>query len=597
MDQRHVGGRTYLRQPLSFCLGQAVLLGLLGCVNPATRSQKADEPEPVPEYEVQTVGDMTSGFANAEPVPVSGVGLVTNLQGTGGDAPPSSFRKYLEADLRKRGFEHVDQLLKSPDTAMVFVSAMIPPGSHKGDMMDVDISLPPNSRVTSLRGGRLLKCGLFNYENLRDIAPRFNSDQLIKGHTLAWAQGTVLVGFGDDREDTKLRHGRIWSGAQCVTDRPLALILEPTKHRSWPVAKQITERINETYHVAPDGMENPVAYARPNGRLDNPVLFVRVPPQYKNNVAHFLRVVRLIPVMHDPAKDGTYRSRLRKELLEPDHTITAALRLEALGSDAVPALKAGLDSDHPLVRFAAAEALAYLDCSAAGEVLGELAEDQPELRGYCLAALASLNESVSHVQLEKLLGSKSSEARYGAFRGLLTLDERDPSVRGEFLNDAVWLHRVAPHTAPLVHLSTNRRPEIVEFGEDIRLVPPFAIAAGDFTIVAGKADTGCMVSHFSLNHPTERQQCGLDLDQVLRTMTSLGGQYPDAYEVVRQADLSKVLTCPVVINALPEAMDVDALARQGKALKDVPEEIRNARTELGGTPTLFDSGTQRTAAQ
>ena len=65
---------------------------------------------------------------------------------------------------------------------------------------------------------------------------------------------------------------------------------------------------------------------------------------------------------------------------------------------AIPALKRGLQSDQAKVRFAAAEALAYLDCPACGEELARLVE-QPEFRAYCLTALASLDEAISRVKL------------------------------------------------------------------------------------------------------------------------------------------------------------------------------------------------------
>src|SRR5207244_9284215 len=138
-------------------------------------------------------------------------------------------------------------------------------------------------------------------------------------------------------------------------------------------------------------------------------------------------------------------------------TGTAALRLEALGTDSIPALKLGLESEHVLVRFAAAEALAYLGCPACGEELARLVEQQPALRAYSLTALASLNEAVSHVKLTELLGSKSAETRYGAFRALRALDEHDATVQGEMLNESFWLHRLAPGAPGLVHLSSSRR--------------------------------------------------------------------------------------------------------------------------------------------
>src|SRR5262245_56239336 len=78
----------------------AVLLGLLGCAHTGqTRFQAAEDTDK--ENEVKTIGDVTS-VANADPVPVSGVGLVVGLEGTGGGAPPGAYRTLLEAELRKK---------------------------------------------------------------------------------------------------------------------------------------------------------------------------------------------------------------------------------------------------------------------------------------------------------------------------------------------------------------------------------------------------------------------------------------------------------------------------------------------------------------
>ena len=133
-----------------------------------------------------------------------------------------------------------------------------------------------------------------------------------------------------------------------------------------------------------------------------------MPPAYKLNLPRFLRVVRLVPLQgasdrpapRTPTR-GVYRQRLAEDLLDPARTVTAALRLEALGQQSIPALKTGLESTHPLVRFCAAESLAYLDCPAGGEELGAAVAKQPLLRAFALTALASLDESVSHIQLTR----------------------------------------------------------------------------------------------------------------------------------------------------------------------------------------------------
>ena len=85
-----------------------------------------------------------------------------------------------------------------------------------------------------------------------------------------------------------------------------------------------------------------------------------------------------------PPPDGSYCKKLTQQLLDPTTTVTAALRLEALGAASIPTLKVGLHSDVPLVRFAAAEALAYLGSPSCGEELGRqvAAADPREGRGH-----------------------------------------------------------------------------------------------------------------------------------------------------------------------------------------------------------------------
>ncbi len=140
----------------------ALLLVLAGCSQTTQhRAQSAEETE-LQRYDLATIGDRTS-VGNAEFVPLGGVGLVEGLDGTGGDCQHDSYRNMLADNLRKEGVQHVNQVLSSPEYALVIVEASIPPGAVKGDRLDVEVKLPPGSRATSLRGGRLHKCYLFNY--------------------------------------------------------------------------------------------------------------------------------------------------------------------------------------------------------------------------------------------------------------------------------------------------------------------------------------------------------------------------------------------------------------------------------------------------
>jgi hypothetical protein len=411
------------------------------------------------------------------------------------------------------------------------------------------------------------------------------------GHVLARAEGPLLVGFGDGDEAAKVKQGRIWGGAKVEIDRPFWLALNSDQQFA-RVAMKVAERVNETFQGPYQAPGTMLAEAK-----TKEVISLRVPSQYRQNLERYLRVIRFVPLQESPSASSSYRHRLEEDLLDPSRTIPTALRLEALGTESIPVLKKGLSSNHALVRFASAEALAYLGSPSCGDELAKLAAEEPMLRAYCLAALASLDEGVCYVQLRDLMASPSPELRYGAFRALRALDERNDSIKGEYLNDSFWLHRVVPASASLVHMSTSRRAEIVVFGEEPFLEPPFSFMAGpEFTITAGDNDQRCTVSRFSVQHGTRKKQCSLQLTDVLHTLADLGGTYPDAVELLRQLERNKCLTCAVAVDALPEAPSVLQLARAGKAdssVKVVDGEILNARAEFGATPSLFQHSVHR----
>src|SRR5437588_517188 len=205
--------------------------GLTGCVSPLTRAQSAEETEREKDLEVRTIGAVTE-VDNVQQIQVSGVGLVTGLGGTG-HSPPSVYRTMLEQQLRKQKVENVKPLLDSPDNCLVFVTAFIPPGSRKGDVLDVEVTLPPGSKATSLRGGYLQDCILRDYENKKSLVPQFRgSDQKLSGHILAHARGPLLVGLGNMETDERpelqveLHRARIWGGGISNLERPFYLLLK-----------------------------------------------------------------------------------------------------------------------------------------------------------------------------------------------------------------------------------------------------------------------------------------------------------------------------------------------------------------------------------
>jgi hypothetical protein len=567
--------------------GLAVLLaGLLGCQNSQPRLQAPDEPEH-DRYDQMTVGSITQ-VGNAEPVRLQGVGLVADLDGTGGECSPE-IRAVMEDQMRRMRIPRIKELLASTEYAVVIVNAELRPGSNKGDKIDVVVSLPQKTKATSLRGGYLMKCVLYNYDFAGHLNPATLQDpnMALRGHAMATAEGPVLIGCTDGDEAMRVRQGRIWNGGQVALDWPLSLDLKPDQQTgSW--AGLVAQRVNEAFDGGlRGGNGGEIAHAR-----DNIAIPLRVPVQYKLNQQHYLRVVRAIPLSESAnrtdAEGKTYRQRLGDDLLKPSQTLAAALRLEALGPSSVPQLQPGLKSDHPLVRFAAAQALAYLNSTSAAEELARLIETQPALRAYGLVALAALDESVAEDRLQNLLSvSPDDETRYGAFRALQTRNEKNPLVKGVFVNGSYHLHRLMPNTLPLVHVCSVRRAEIVVFGEEPRLLPPFQFLAGDFTITADAGDDRCVVSRHPTNGRSMKKQCSLRLMDVMLAMADMGGMFPETVDLLQQASQCKCMSCRVVSNAMPRATNVYELAKDATKSES---DILNTTPTAEAAPTLFEAG-------
>src|SRR5262245_15001288 len=585
--------------------GVALLLGLTGCLSPQTRMQSAEESERDKDLEaVRTIGDVTE-VANAGALQVSCVGLVTDLEGTGG-SPRGEWRNMLEKEMRQRKVENVNQLLDSPNNALVLVTGYIPAGCRRYDLLDLQVTLPDGSPATSLRGGYLQACVLRNYETTKNLSPDYKGgNRLLQGHPLAVGKGQLVVGFGNPSESGELKKAHVWEGGTSMIERDFLLAMKKDdksarvanavaarinlkfpddgkkqefvqRHRQLYLLEDVTQHLNESFE--PSGPGRSEAAKAVSGEAVN----VRVPYAYRYNSERYLRVARLIPLSEDATSMNKYRARLHKMLLDPNDCLRAALRLEALGKDSTAVLKKGLDSPAPLVRFAAAEALVYLGSTAGVEALANLARTQPNVRAYALIALAGLNESVCRIKLNELMATDDYELRAGAFQALrlayaeecrsdprrerdgeTSLERAMRRLGGENLQ-AFWLHQVAPNSAPAVNFAETKRPEIVMFGKDIRLVAPFRVLAGvEFIVTASAGDERCFISRIS-ERSEQRQTCSLRLDDVLRKLVDLGGQYPEAVDLLTKLHNQQGLNCPVALLSPPPAAPLEELIAEGR---------------------------------
>ncbi|MEK6238501.1 MAG: HEAT repeat domain-containing protein, partial [Planctomycetales bacterium] len=242
--------------------------------------------------------------------------------------------------------------------------------------------------------------------------------------------------------------------------------------------------------------------------------------------------------------------KLLKQLNDPYSAPKAALRLEAIGKEAVETLKKGVESSDVEVRFYASEALAYLGEPAAVEPLAKIARDERAFRVYALTALSGLDESYG--ELRDLLGSPSAETRYGAFRALWTLDKNDPFVRGEMLGEDFHYHLIDTVGPPMIHATRSFRPEIVVFNHGQRLKTPLVLDAGPRIMIHSDGGDTVTVSRFSSNLPDERRQVSTKVDEVIRAVVDLGGTYPDVVQALQAAADSNVLAGRFEEDAIPQ---------------------------------------------
>ena len=567
------------------------LFCLAGCES-FQRHLRLQSPEQEPESdefetEVKTplIGDYVT-FGGLNLVTLEGVGLVTGLDGTGGDPPPSAYRTRLYQEMKRRDVVNPNEILRSPNTALVIVRAYLPPLIRKGEHFDVEVRVPEGSDTTSLNGGWLLETPLAE----QAIVP---GQGVLQGHIFAKGEGPILIstGEGADKESLAgvLRRGRILGGGISRRERDLTIYLR-NDFRSVRNSRRIAERIGKRFHAYNGhGIKEPLAEAK-----TDQTIVLKVPRRYKDNYPRYLQVIRSIPFRETTVARRLRLNRLESELSMPEKAEKAALQLEAIGAEAIPTLKAALDNSNLEVRFHAAMALAYLEQTEGLKVLAEAARDERAFRVYALAGLASVDDSESIMLLRDLLNSQqnengedsgSAELRYGAFRALRTLDRNDPVVHGEQMNEQFNLHVLNVTGDPMTHLTHRRNAEIVLFGANQEFLTPMAVRAGNHVLVtASPGSQTVTVSRYEIGHEDQRRTVSRRIADVIRTAAEFGASYPDVAQMLIQADRQHNIDSRLAIDALPRAGRV--YYRESATGKSTP--TRTGRSH--NAPNLFFTG-------
>jgi len=510
-----------------------------GCTQPALRSQS-------PEDLTEAISDVRLIEDTAVPyglnyLKVEAPVLITGLPGTGSNPGPSALRSAVLAEMQTHHADKPNQVLSSLTTSIAVAHTLIPPGATKGDRADVEIRVAPDSDTSSLAGGHLMPA------QLREMAVLGGT--IHDGHLQAAAAGPLLVDPTADPEKNPvaLKKARVLGGARVLRERPMGLVLRPDMENTL-LSKQIGEVINARFYTYSKGVQVGVAKPKTDQFIE-----LKVHPRYKDNIVRYIQVVRSISIRETPQQRLERMQLLQRQLLDPLTTQMAALRLEAIGRDAIRILKEGVADSDPEVRYYCAEALAYLDDPTGIETLARAARQTPAFRAHALTALSTMQDISSYDALRDLLGVDSVETRYGAFRALWAKDSRDPLVRGENLRGQFSYHLLETSGPPLVHISASRRPEIVLFRRDIRLSPPLVLTAGRDLMINARRHDEIVVNRFAVGQGNDQQRIvSTRLDDVIRAIVDLGGTYCDVAQVLQQADAHGALQARLAVDALPK---------------------------------------------
>ncbi len=477
-------------------------------------------------------------------VAVEGVAAINGLAGTGGSVPPSGLRDQLVDEMKKHEVPDPNLFLERPETALVRVQAIIPPGVRRGDPIDLRIISPPQTGAADLHGGWLMDTRLRQQQTLSGVVRK--SDVLVVGTGQILTRASIR---GGDDQNLKLE-GLVLGGGRLQQGRKLGLVIRP-EYQHVKIAAQLADSINQRFYFYEGKNRGGIATAREDDYIE-----ISVHPRYRRNLHRMMAVVRMVVAAGESADTQRRLVDLGRQMSEPTTAADAALQLEALGERAVPTLLEALQSNDREIRFYAAEALAYLDRNEAIEPLEEAITDQPAFRHPGLLALEGMGGSSSLDALKRLLNQSSIETRYGALRSIRRRSDGQIAIRPTKLGPGVDLYQIASEGPPFIAVSLAERAEIAVFGDDTAVtVNDFLMGPAGLMVRPADGDpTQLRISRFRPGDQDRRATVPATVSGLLSGIVSTGGDYGDCVSILRQAKEQQMLACNLAIDPLPDAL-------------------------------------------
>ncbi|MBN8646064.1 MAG: flagellar basal body P-ring protein FlgI [Planctomycetes bacterium] len=420
----------------------------------------------VPPILRNTIGAEAS-LTGDEPSPMTGYGLVVGLNGTGSNDVPLPVRTEMIDQMTRMGVGKErgslsgvspDQLIDDPNTAVVLVQAIIPPGAPAGWKFDARVDAVPGSSTRSLEGGTL-----WTTELRRGVA--------VPGGpatpALAKVYGPVFTnpfanpgGEGVDAVDQ--RTGIIMNGGAITNPQPLMLIMDnPSHSRARAVVSALSARYGRG--TATGRSEDSIELKIPDAYRDKPEVFVRL-------VKH-TRIDQAFP--EEIAQRYVDTVKEQPELAEE-----ISWCLAALGDTAIPFCRKLYDHPELLPRLAGVQAGARLGDPTVRPYLENLINaGATATRSQMIALMAELPQDPKvNAFLRSLLDSPDLDARVSAYEAL---DKRkDGVIRRRTIDNKFALHEV-PSSEPTIYITQYKAPRIVVFGDALSLGNDSLVSAWD----------------------------------------------------------------------------------------------------------------------
>src|SRR4029078_12010870 len=174
---------------------------------------------------------------------------------------------------------------------------------------------------------------------------------------------------------------------------------------------------------------------------------------------------------------------------------------------------------------------------------------EPAFRVNALAALSAMDDATAHDALASLLETKSAETLCGSFRSLWAMNHHDPLLHDENLGSEFHYHVLDVPGPDMVHVTQSHLPEIVLFAKDQALKMPLMCDAGKTILVNGMNGDKITVSHFAPGAEPKQLVVPPKVDDMIRAIVSLGGNYPDVVQALQQAKADGALLSRFEVDA------------------------------------------------